>query len=94
LLLALEHEPSKVTTSAERAVAQRLQANCDSPVASYAELDGDTLHLDALVARCDGSEILRLQMSGARHDAKALGFALADELLLQGAARLLGPVSR
>lgn len=89
LLLRLEHGPTKSVTLAERAVAHRLQANCESPVASHAVLDGDTLHLDALVARADGSRILRRQRSGPAADAVQIGAHLADELLGDGAAALL-----
>ncbi|MEX1266218.1 MAG: hydroxymethylbilane synthase [Woeseia sp.] len=89
LLRKLEHGPTKSVTLAERAVAHRLQANCESPVASYAVLDGDTLHLDALVARADGSKILRRQQSGPAADAAQIGARLADELLADGAAALL-----
>ncbi|MDZ7644317.1 MAG: hydroxymethylbilane synthase [Woeseiaceae bacterium] len=89
LLGVLEHPATKTRTLAERAVAHRLEASCHSPVASYAVLNGDTLVLDALVARPDGGEVLRQTRSGPAADAEALGTALADELLAAGADRIL-----
>ncbi|ANO49963.1 hydroxymethylbilane synthase [Woeseia oceani] len=89
LLARLEDPVTAVTTRAERAVAHRLEASCHSPVASYAILNGDELTLEALVARADGSEVLRQQSSGRAADAAELGTALADVLLANGAANLL-----
>ncbi len=77
------------TTTAERAVARRLEANCQSPVASYATLDGSALTLTSLVASADGSKILKESISGDRANAESLGLDLADQLLGLGAAGLL-----
>ena len=52
-------------------------------------LDGDTLHLQALVGEPDGSNIIRGDISGNRSDAEQLGTELADELLSQGAKEIL-----
>jgi len=57
ILAALEHAATKKTTAAERAVAATLQANCQSPVASFASIDGDILTIEALVASPDGCEL-------------------------------------
>ena len=89
LLARLEHLPSTQTTLAERAVQHRLQANCESPVASFAVLHGTRLRLDALVASVDGSRVLRRQRVGEAHAPADLGHRLADELLALGAAELL-----
>lgn len=90
LLATLEDAQSKLTTTAERAVALRLGANCQSPVASYATIDGDRLTIDALVGSGDGRHILRARQEGASSDAAALGVAVAEQLLKQGADELLG----
>jgi len=93
LLAQLEHAPTRQTTLAERAVARRLQATCQSPVASFATLHGDDLTLLALVAGIDGSHILREEITGSSADADALGTEAADRLLARGAAELLAPES-
>lgn len=94
LLAALEHAPTRQTTAAERAVARHLQASCEAPLASFAVLDGGVLSLEALVATEDGRTILRARAAGAPDDAEALGRKVADELLAQGAANLLGEADR
>ena len=88
-LSQLQSADAQATTGAERAVALRLQANCQSPVASYAVLTGDELHLTALVASPDGQQILKDDIRGTRLDADELGRRLADQLLERGAAELL-----
>lgn len=89
LLTLLEHPQTKVTTAAERAVAARLQANCQSPVAAFATATSTMVTLDALVARPDGGEVIRATATAPLVDAEKLGGDVADQLLEKGAARLL-----
>ena len=89
VLALLDHPASVQTTLAERAIARVLEASCQSPVATYARLDGDAMTVTALVALPDGSEHIRDSVSGAAQDAEALGERLAGRLLEQGAAALL-----
>ena len=89
VLAQLDHAASVQTTLAERAIARVLQASCQSPVATYAVIDGDALTITALVAMPDGSESIRDSISGAAADAEQLGEQLAARLLGRGAAELL-----
>jgi len=89
ILALLEDPVSKATTKAERAVAAKLDANCQSPVASYATISGLTLTIEALVASPDGSTVIREHVSGSTDDAEALGYQVAARLLDRGAAALL-----
>lgn len=89
ILAELEDPVSKLTTAAERAVAATLNASCQSPVASFAEVSGDSLTIRALVASADGATIIREQVAGIKTDAAALGRSAAEKLLARGAAELL-----
>ena len=89
VLSALNHGPTISTTLAERAVARTLDASCQSPVATYATIDGDTLTATALVALPDGSESLKKSVSGSVQDAESLGVTLAETMLANGAGDLL-----
>ena len=89
VLAQLNHPDSVRTTLAERAIARVLEASCQSPVATYARIDGDQLTVTALVAMPDGSRSIRDSVSGAADDAEHLGEMLAARLLEQGAAELL-----
>ncbi|MBA3979354.1 MAG: hydroxymethylbilane synthase [Alcanivorax sp.] len=77
---------------AERAMNRRLEGGCQVPIAGYAVLEGDTLWLRGLVASEDGSEVLRAEARAPRDQANALGIAVADDLLQQGADRILGAI--
>lgn len=89
VLAALNDKATVQTTTAERAIARRLQASCQSPVAAYATLDGDSLTLTALVAHPDGTESIRESATGSAGDADRIGVDLAERLLDLGADRLL-----
>ena len=89
ILNKLTHEATARTTAAERAIAKTLDANCQSPVATYAVIDGPSLTVTALVALPDGSESIRDDITGPTEDAESLGEELAKRLLASGAGELL-----
>ena len=85
----LDHRETRLACLAERAFLRGLGGGCQFPIAAHAVLDGDTLKLDGLVAKPDGSQILRDSLSGPSNDAEALGSALANQLIQHGANSLL-----
>jgi len=95
---ALDHVDSRVTVTAERALLAALEAGCSAPVGALADIalgdDGPELFLRGLVAALDGSDTVRLSVTGDPADAAGLGKRLAAELLDLGAAELMGPDSR
>jgi hydroxymethylbilane synthase len=93
VLAQLNHEPTVRTTAAERAIARTLQANCQSPVATYAVIDDAVMTVTALVALPDGSDSIRDSVQGPVENAEHLGIELANNLLSQGAGELLAAVS-
>ena len=92
LLAPLEHPQTRQRVLAERAMNRALQGGCQVPIGAYAELEGDTLWLRGLVGFPDGSRILRAELRGTASEPEALGQALAEQLLTQGAAELLAEV--
>ena len=89
VLAKLNHDASVRTTLAERAIARVLEASCQSPVATFATIDGDQMTVTALVAMPDGTEFIRDSISGPADDAERLGEELAARLLESGAAEML-----
>jgi hydroxymethylbilane synthase len=89
VLAKLNHEPTAKTTAAERTIARVLQASCQSPVATHAVIDKDSITVTALVAMPDGSQSIRDTVSGNARDAQRLGEKLAERLLASGAGELL-----
>jgi hydroxymethylbilane synthase len=85
----LDHRETRLACLAERAFLRSLGGGCQFPIAAHAVFDGDVLKLDGLVAKPDGSEILRDSSSGSIDNPEALGIQLAEHLLQQGAKSLL-----
>ena len=92
LLYCLHHSQTAARVTAERAVNARLEGGCQVPIASFAELEGDSLNLRALVGAIDGSVIYRSERNGSQHDAERLGVEVAEDLLKQGAKAILDAI--
>ncbi len=70
-----------VTATAERALLAGLDGSCRTPIGAHAILLPDgTLRLVAMVARADGSFLLRRSLQGPASDAARLGRELAASL--------------
>lgn len=89
LLAPLEDAAARDALCAERAFNETLQGGCQVPIAGHAQIVGDTLTLDGLVASLDGRRQVRGRRQGARAQAAALGHDLGRTLLAQGAAGIL-----
>ena len=89
LIAPLAHADTTLRITAERALNQTLNGGCQVPIAGYAVLEQDQLFLRGLVGEPDGSEILRAEIRGNSADAHDLGVQLAQQLLAQGADRIL-----
>jgi hydroxymethylbilane synthase len=92
LLDCLHHPQTAARVTAERAVNARLEGGCQVPIARFAELEGDSLNLRALVGAVDGSVIYRSERNGSQHDAERLGIEVAEDLLKQGAKAILDAI--
>ena len=60
------------------------------PIGAYAEMKDGALHLTAVVARPDGSKVLRENQSGSDHE--QLGKMVGKRLLERGGDRILQEV--
>lgn len=89
LLAPLNHTATEIRVRAERAMNTRLEGGCQVPIGSYAELNGDSLWLRALVGSPDGSQMVRGERRGPAALAEQMGVELAEELLAQGAREIL-----
>ena len=92
ILSRLTHPPTQVAVAAERALLHRLEGGCQVPIAAYATLTNDQLHLEGLVASVDGKTVIRDAVQGARAEAQVLGTRLAERLLARGADKILGEI--
>ena len=89
--LAFLNDPAaRAATTCERALLKKLGGGCQVPIGAFAEVRDGMLRLTAVVARPDGSEVLREQQNGG--DPVALGESVGDALLRRGATRILEQV--
>ena len=85
----LDHEETRLACLAERAFLRGLGGGCQLPIAAHAVLEDERLVLDGLVAKPDGSEIVRDQLSGSPNQAEQIGAELSTRLIQRGAHSLL-----
>jgi hydroxymethylbilane synthase len=72
---AIGDAQSAIAVTAERAFLAALDGSCRTPIAALATVSGGEVRLEGLVARPDGSAIVRVQEHGAAADAARLGDA-------------------
>ena len=89
LVRKLDHEPTRIACTAERALLRALGGGCQLPIAAHAVVYYQQLRLDGLVADRAGRQIVRDHVTGASADAEKLGDELAARLVEGGADRLL-----
>jgi len=89
LLQFLDHKPTRIAVTTERAFLKELEGGCQVPIAGLAQLDEDKLRFQGMVAEIDGSRILREEIIGTKDQAEEIGVALAGRLLDSGADSIL-----
>ncbi|HLB96456.1 MAG TPA: hydroxymethylbilane synthase [Acetobacteraceae bacterium] len=81
MLVAIEDAAARTAATAERALLAALDGSCRTPIGGYAQvLPGGELHLTGLVARADGSFLLRRVLHGRGADAARMGAELGASL--------------
>ena len=90
---ALDHRETRLATTAERAFLARMGGGCRLPMAALSVVEGDSLRIRGLIADPEGRRVLHGEIAGAASNAEALGAALGDDLLAQGAAELIAEVA-
>jgi hydroxymethylbilane synthase len=89
LLAPLHHTHSALVSIAERKVSQVFGGSCQIPLASYATIDGEQMHLRAMVATPDGLRMISAEARGPAAEPEALGLQVAEQLRLQDAEGIL-----
>jgi hydroxymethylbilane synthase len=90
VLADLDDPDVAVPTAAERAFLARLEGDCTTPLAVFAERQpGGGLRVRGLVASARGEQLLRAEATGPAERAGTLGREVAESLLAQGGEALL-----
>jgi hydroxymethylbilane synthase len=94
LLMPINHVHTEIEVTAERAFLGGLGGGCALPIAAYATILDDRLHLRGRVTALDGSKQIDVSLDGTTdvETARQLGDELAQMALGQGVAALLETV--
>jgi hydroxymethylbilane synthase len=87
LLAAIDDRAVRTAVTAERTFLNVLESGCSAPVGALARVEGQTVHLEALVAAPSGRPVIRVRGEGT--DPRQLGRTLAEQARRQGAAHIL-----
>jgi hydroxymethylbilane synthase len=85
----LEHAATRAITAAERAVSRGLGGSCEVPLAAYAEVRGQTLHLRALVGNHLSGRYVEAEASGPVTHGESIAASVVAQLHAQDALALL-----
>jgi hydroxymethylbilane synthase len=85
----LHHPETAARVEAERSLLGALQGGCQVPIAAYAVIAGDRLHLQGLIASPDGTKVIRHEAEGTVAEARALGEQVAGWLREHGGQGIL-----
>jgi hydroxymethylbilane synthase len=86
----LNHAPTRTSTIAERALLKELGGGCQVPIGAFAEMTGNDIKLVGVVARPDGTTVIRESRTGT--DPQTLGQELGQSLLNKGGREILSEV--
>lgn len=89
LLAFLHDRKSHAEVMAERALLNRLGGGCHVPIGARARVEGDSLKIVGVVASLDGKTICKANLAGPAVMAAGLGRNLAEQLLKDGADKIL-----
>jgi hydroxymethylbilane synthase len=97
-LRQLDDAPTRVATTAERALLRRIEGGCQVPLGALATITGERLNLYAAVCALDGTTVITAEGSATLgksvvgspwREATALGMQVAEQLLERGAGRII-----
>jgi hydroxymethylbilane synthase len=88
----LDHPPTRIATTAERAFLKRLEGGCIVPVAALGQVEGDRLTFTALISDLEGKNLIKDTLQGALDEAESMGTRLADLLLDRGGREILSQI--
>lgn len=89
LLSVLNDPATRAETAAERRFLMRVGGSCQIPAGVSAQIDGDRMTVDGMIASPDGCRCLRETCAGPAVRAEDLGRELADRLLDAGGREIL-----
>lgn len=89
LVSVLNDQNAIIETRVERDFVTILEGGCQVPIGVNAEIEGENLHVKAILGMPDGSEMMSESITSTRAEYANVGKALAKSVLERGAKALL-----
>jgi hydroxymethylbilane synthase len=83
-LADIDHEPTSTALAAERAYLAVLDGSCRTPIGGLARIANGALDFMGIIVKPDGSEALRVTLSGPASDALRIGAEAGADLVRRG----------
>jgi hydroxymethylbilane synthase len=83
-LAAIDHRPTAIALTTERAYLAVLDGSCRTPIGGLARLAGDVIEFSGIIVKPDGSEAHRVMLGGPLGDAARIGREAGAELAGRG----------
>lgn len=88
----LDHQPTRLATTAERAFLRRVEGGCQVPVGALATIDNGRLTLIAGICSLDGTRTVKGNIDGPAEEAERIGQELGGRLLADGGEEILSEI--
>jgi hydroxymethylbilane synthase len=89
VITSLDHHSTRQVVLGERAFLNRLEGGCQVPIAGHGRIDDSGYTLTGLVCEVDGSRRIKAVRAGTAEESEAVGLALAEAMLAEGAGEIL-----
>jgi hydroxymethylbilane synthase len=87
LVEAINHVPTQTALMCERAFLSELDGDCRTPIAAYAQIEGETVRFKGTILTPDGSIAHSIEKEGLLLDAARIGAQSGVELKYQAGAK-------
>jgi hydroxymethylbilane synthase len=94
LLAPLNHPETAACVIAERATSRALAGSCQVPLGAFARIENSAMHMTGFVASVDGRRMVHAEVTGPVEQADLLGRSLAQQLVAQGADKILAELEQ
>ncbi|MGQ3685849.1 MAG: hydroxymethylbilane synthase [Candidatus Loosdrechtia sp.] len=83
---------TRIAVEAERSLLTRLQGGCQVPIGAYAQIQGNEVHLEAVICSVDGKTVIHDKQKGPVNQAVKIGDNLGQVMLEKGGVSILNEI--
>jgi hydroxymethylbilane synthase len=94
LVSQIDDKNSRIAVETERLVLQAMHGGCSIPLGVYAEIQTETINIDAIICDVEGKNCVKRSIEAPVEDAKSAAEKLAKELLSSGGQKILKLLNR